>query len=175
MTQQQSGKIDPHYTFSQFLVTASNQAAVRTCRIVATHPGRAYNPLFLYGEADTSKTHLLYAIGNQIHTDDPTRTIVYLSCKQLMTQPSVTAAPVTLQQTRSRYQHIDVLLLDKLEHLAGSIAVQHELLYLMNLLHRAGKQIVIAAERTPQALATLTERLRARCAGGMLVAVPTSA
>ena len=175
MSQQQDGKLDPQHTFSRFPITATSQVAVETCRIVATHPGLAYNPLFLYGQADTSKTHLLHAIGNQICADNPSRTIVYLSCKRLMMQPSAVAAPVGLQETRSHYQQIDVLLLDELEHLAGSNALQQELLYLINVLHRAGKQIVIAADRTPQALAAVIDRLRARCAAGMMVAVLASA
>jgi chromosomal replication initiator protein len=174
MSQQQDGKLDPQHTFSRFPITATNQVAVETCRIVATHPGLAYNPLFLYGQADTSKTHLLHAIGNQIRADNSSRAIVYLSCKQLMMQSSAVAPLLGLEEARSRYRQIDVLLLDELEHLAGLNALQQELLYLITILDRAGKQIVIAADHTPQALAAVIERLRARCAAGMMVAVPTS-
>jgi chromosomal replication initiator protein len=164
MSHQQDGKLEHQFTFSRFPISATNQAVVETCRIVATHPGLAYNPLFLYGKADTSKTHLLHAIGNQIRADNPRRMIVYLSCKQLMMQRNTVAPVLGFQETRSRYQKIDVLLLDELEQLAGSSALQHELLYLITLLHRAGKQIVIAADRAPQALVVLIERVRARAA-----------
>jgi DNA replication protein DnaC len=91
MSQLQDGKLDPQFTFSHFPITATNQAAVEACHIVASHPGLAYNPLFLYGQAETSKTHLLQAIGNLIRAESPTRTILYLSCKQLMLQRSAVA------------------------------------------------------------------------------------
>ena len=175
MSQQQGGKLDPQYTFNRFPITATNHTAVETCRIVATHPGLAYNPLFLYGPTATGKTHLLHAIGNQIRAQNSSLKIVYLSCKQLMMQRGVIAPSVGLTEARSRYQQIDVMLLDDLEHLAGYTALQHELLYLITVLHRAGKQLVIVADRTPQALAALIARLRARCAAGMVMAVPSSA
>jgi chromosomal replication initiator protein len=175
MSQQQAGKLDPHFTFSRFTVNSINHTAVETCHIVATHPGLAYNPLFLYGSANTGKTHLIQAIGNQIHADNPTLKIVYLSCKQLMLQSNAVAPASGLQTTRSRYQHIDIMLLDDFEHLAGYTALQHELSYLINVLHRAGKQIVIVADRAPQALTAVIDHLRVRCMRGLVVAMPSSA
>ena len=175
MSQQQAGKLDPQYTFSRFPVNPTNHAAVETCHIVATHPGLAYNPLFLYGLANTGKTHLIQAIGNQIHADNPTLKVVYLSCKQLMLQKSAIAPPVGLQTTRSRYQQIDILLLDDLENLAGFSTLQHELSYLINVLDRVGKQIVMVADRAPQALTAVIDQLRACCMKGLVVAMPSSA
>jgi chromosomal replication initiator protein len=172
---QQPGALDPHYTFSRFSITATNQSAVEICRTVATRPGLAYNPLFFYGSAATGKTHLLHAIGNQIHAQTSSLKIVYLSCKQLMMQRDPVTPSVGLAETRARYPKIDVLLLDDLDHLAGYTALQHELLYLITALHHTGKQLVIVADRTPQALAALISRLRARCAAGMVIAVPSSA
>jgi chromosomal replication initiator protein len=92
-----------------------------------------------------------------------------------MMQRDPVTPSVGLAETRSRYPQIDVLLLDDLEYLAGYTALQHELLYLLTILHRARKQLVIVADRTPQALAVLISRLRARCAAGMVIAVPSSA
>jgi chromosomal replication initiator protein len=175
MSQQQAGKLDPQYTFSRFPVNATNHAAVETCHIVASHPGLAYNPLFLYGTANTGKTHLLQAIGNQIHAHNPTLKIVYLSSKQLTLQRNAIAPAIGLQTTRSRYKQIDVLLIDDLEHLAGYTALQHELSYFINVLDRAGKQIAIVADRAPQALTAVIDHLRAGCMGGLVVAMPSSA
>src|SRR5687768_6888990 len=98
MSQQQGGALNLQYTFSQFPINATNYATVETCRIVATHPGVVYNPLFLYGRPGTGKTHLLQAIGNQIRAQNPTLKIVYLSCKQLMMPRTTVAAGHGLEE-----------------------------------------------------------------------------
>ena len=114
---------------------------------VAQNPAAAYNPLFLYGNSGLGKTHLLYAIGNEIS-------------QSIMNK--------TTAQFRQKYRQADVLLVDDVQFIGGKESTQEEFFHTFDALHDAKKQIVLSSDRPPKEIKVLTDRLRGRFEMGLL-------
>ncbi len=154
------------YTFDTFVVGSNNRLAHAASVAVGDRPGGRYNPLFIYSGVGLGKTHLMHAIAHRCRQNG--YKAVYVSC-EMFTNELVTAIRTnTQEQFRAKYRTSDVLLVDDVQFLAGKPSTQEELFHTFNALHEAGKQVVLACDRPPKAMATLENRLRSRFEWGLI-------
>ncbi len=160
------------YTFDNFVVGKSNQFVYAAARTVAEHPGKKYNPLFIYGGVGLGKTHLLHAIGNYIHEFLPNLKIKYTTCEQF-TNDYITSlySPTknkAIIEFRGKYRNLDVLLVDDIQFISNKKETQEEFFHTFNDLILNNKQVIICSDRPPKDIETLEERLRSRFSSGLI-------
>jgi len=160
-------QLNPKYTFKNFVVGAGNQFAHAACMAVAEQPGKAYNPLFIYGGVGLGKTHLLNAIGNHIAENTDLR-IAYLTTEQFTNEVINSIRYDKMMDLRKRYRHIDMLMIDDIQFLAGKERTQEEFFHTFNALYEAHKQIVLSSDRFPKDMPDIEERLRSRFEWGLI-------
>ena len=156
------------YTFDKFIVGNSNKFAHAAAIAVADKPGEVYNPLFIYGNSGLGKTHLLLSIGQRIHESEPNAKIAYVKGDDFTNQMVQSIKDNTQEEFRNKYRHVDLLLVDDIQFIAGKIGVQEEFFHTFNNLYEAGKQIVITSDRPPMEMVKLEDRLRTRFEGGLM-------
>lgn len=156
------------YTFDKFVVGSSNKFAHAAAVAVADNPGTAYNPLFIYGNSGLGKTHLLLAIGQKIHEQDPSASVVYVKGDEFTNQMVMSIQAGTAEDFRRKYRNVDLFLVDDIQFIAGKISTQEEFFHTFNTLYEAGKQIVITSDRPPIEMNKLEDRLRTRFEGGLM-------
>ena len=154
-------------TFETFVVGDNNQMAAAAARAVADAPGQSYNPLFLYGETGLGKTHLMHAIGHAILRRRPEARIAYLSAEKFTNEFIQAIQENALTKFRQRYRHVDVLLIDDIQFLAGKERSQEEFFHTFNDIHGSGKQIVISSDRRASEIEKLEARLVSRFEWGL--------
>jgi chromosomal replication initiator protein len=159
--------LNPKYTFESFIVGNNNRFTHAAALAVAENPGKAYNPLFIYGGVGLGKTHLMQAIGHYI-IQKYQKKVIYTTADRFVSQVIEAIRIGELQKFREIYSSIDVLLIDDIQFIAESESTQEEFFYIFDTLHQLGKQIVITSDRPPKMLTTLTDRLRSRFEWGLI-------
>ncbi len=158
---------NPQFTFDNFIVGPSNQFAYSAATCVSKNPGLKYNPLFLYGPPGVGKTHLLYAIANEIRKDNPDFNIVYIKGDQFTNELIDAIKNGKNIEFRSKYREADLFLVDDIQFIAGKESTQEEFFHTFNKLYEENKQIVLTSDRKPDDMLTLEERLRSRFLWGI--------
>lgn len=156
------------YTFDRFIVGASNKFAHAAAMAVARNPGKTYNPLFIYGNSGLGKTHLLLAIGQDIHEREPQKQIAYIKGEEFMNQMVKSIKNGTAEEFRTKYRNVDLFLVDDIQFIAGKQSTQDEFFHTFNNIYESGNQIVITSDRPPLEMSLLDDRLRTRFEGGLM-------
>lgn len=160
--------LNQRYTFENFVVGPFNELPQAAAWAVSENPGRIYNPLFIYGGVGLGKTHLLQAIGNEAIKRVPQKRVKYIPSEKFTSEVVTAIKNHSMENFKSKYRAIDILILDDIQFLAGKEKTQEEFFHTFNSLYEKNKQIVLSSDRPPKAIPTLTERLRSRFEGGMM-------
>ena len=156
------------YTFDNFIVGSSNKFAHAAAIAVAENPGKAYNPLFIYGNSGLGKTHLLLAIGQEIHSRSPEKSIAYIKGDEFTNQMVKSLRENKAEEFRTKYRNVSLCLVDDIQFIAGKQGTQEEFFHTFNNIYEAGNQIVITSDRPPMEMAQLDDRLRTRFEWGLM-------
>ena len=160
--------LSPKFTFDTFVIGASNQFAHAASRAVADAPGKAYNPLFIYGGVGLGKTHLMNAIGNKIIDNHPNIKMMYAPAEQFTNEFVYSMRNDKMDQFKSKYRGLDVLIIDDIQFIAGKSGTQEEMFHTFNALYDTHKQIIFSSDRLPRDISPITERLRSRFGMGLI-------
>ena len=161
----------PSYTFENFIVGNSNRFAYQYALQASHYPAQQYNPLYIYGAPGLGKTHLLYAITNEIMSLYPNSNIIYVKGEDFTNELVEALQKKTPLQFREKYRNADVLLMDDIQFIAGRDSTQEEFFHTYNALYETGKQIIMTSDKPPKDIKELEERLRSRFEGGPIVKI----
>ena len=162
--------LNPKYTFDNFVIGASNNFAYAASLAVAEQPNEVYNPLFIYGDVGLGKTHLMNAIGNYIIQQNPVARIMLTTSERFANELiEAIAKRRGTSDLRAKMRNVDVLMVDDIQFLGKTTACQEEFFHTFNELYNSGKQIIISADRPPNEMPTIEERLRSRFGSGLIV------
>lgn len=161
-------KLNPRNTFENFVVGLGNQLAHAACIAVANTPGRAYNPLFLYGDTGLGKTHLMQAVAHQVLQTKVGAKIAYVSTEKFTNEFITAIQENSLIRFRKHYRSLDLLLIDDIHFLSGKERIQEEFFHTFNELFESGKQIVLSSDRPAGEIAKLESRLVSRFQWGLV-------
>jgi len=166
--------LNPRYTFENFVVGSFNELSFAAAQAVCKNPALTYNPLFVYGGVGLGKTHLLQAIGNEIIKKFPQKKVKYLTSEKFTSEVISAIRNHNIENLKSTYREIDVLIIDDIQFIAGKEKTQEEFFHTFNALHEKNKQVVLSSDRPPAAISALEERLCSRFEGGMIadIALP---
>jgi chromosomal replication initiator protein len=153
---------NPKNTFDTFVVGNNNNFAYAAAKAVAETPGKAYNPLFLYGGVGLGKTHLLQAIGQHVAGNKKHARVAYVSSEKFTNEYIEAIQNNKLVAFRKKYRQSEVLLIDDIQFLAGKERIQEEFFHTFNALHEAHKQIVLTCDRPASEIQGLEQRLVSR-------------
>ena len=159
---------NPKSTFETFVVGSSNRFAHAASLAVAEAPGVAYNPLFLYGGVGLGKTHLLYAIASVVHKNHPSYNIVYIKGDQFTNELIAALQEGRNNEFRYKYRNADLFLVDDIQFIAGKESTQEEFFHTFNNLYENHHQIVLTADRPPNEMLRLEDRLKTRFEWGLI-------
>ena len=163
--------LDPHYTFENFVEGKSNQLGKAAAMQVAMNPGRAYNPLLLYGGTGLGKTHLMHAAGNLLMQNNPDAKVLYLRSEQFVSGMVKALQQKNMDEFKRRFRTVDALLIDDIQFFAGKDTTQEEFFHTFNALFEAKQQIILTCDRYPKELDKLEPRLKSRLGWGLSVAI----
>lgn len=156
------------FTFEHFVVGPANRFAHAAAMAVANMPGKAYNPLLIYGDSGLGKTHLLYAIGHEVKSRDRGLNIVYIKGDEFTNELISAIQNASQRAFREKYRTADLLLVDDVQFIAGKIQTEEEFFHTFNTLFESGKQIVLTSDRPPREMLRLEDRLKTRFEWGLL-------
>ncbi len=161
--------LNSKYTFENFVVGKGNELAHAACQAVAANPGRAYNPLFIYGGVGLGKTHLIQAVGSEI--SKRCNKILYVTCEKFTNDYIQSVRSGRAKEFKELYRGVDLLLIDDIQFMGGKDGTQEEFFHTFNELHQTNKQIVITSDRQPKFIPALEKRLLSRFEWGMIADV----
>ena len=167
--------LNPRFTFDSFVAGKSNEFVYAAAKAVAENPSENFNPLYIYGASGLGKTHLLQSIANYLSLHKPSLRVLYTTCEKFFNE-LIDSIYITnggnnrdsQARFRDRYRHVDVLLIDDVQFLAGKQSAQEALFHTFNALQENNRQIVLTSDVPPKEIATLEERLRTRFEGGLI-------
>jgi chromosomal replication initiator protein len=163
--------LDPHYTFETFVEGKSNQLGKAAAMQVAMNPGRAYNPLLLYGGTGLGKTHLMHAAGNLMRERNPEFKVLYLRSEQFVGSMIEALRTKSMDEFKRRFRSVDALLIDDIQFFAGKDTTQEEFFHTFNALFESKQQIILTCDRYPKEVDKLEPRLKSRLGWGLSVAI----
>jgi chromosomal replication initiator protein len=166
-----SSNLDPAYRFDSFVEGKSNQLGRAAAMQVAASPGRAYNPLLLYGGTGLGKTHLMHAAGNAMRAQNPSTRVLYLRSEQFFAGMMKALAEKSMDQFKRQFQQVDALLIDDIQFFAGKDRTQEEFFHTFNALFDGKQQIILTCDRYPKEVENLEPRLKSRLGWGLSVAI----
>lgn len=161
-------RLNPRYSFDDFVIGASNRFAHAAANAVAETPAKSYNPLFVYGGAGLGKTHLLHAIGHYVRKLYPRLKVRYVTTEQFTNEFINAIRDDSITEFQRLYRMTDVLLVDDVQFLQSKERTQEEFFHTFNALHNAEKQIVLSSDRPPKQIGQLEDRLRSRFEWGLM-------
>ena len=167
----ENAHLNPKYRFDTFVVGNNNKFAHSASLAVAESPGEAYNPPYLYGGAGLGKTHLMHSIGHFILDQNPDKKVLYVTSEQFTNEviESIRSGNAAkMNKFREKYRTVDVLLIDDVQFIIGKESTQEEFFHTFNVLHAAGKQIILSSDKPPKEMETLEERFRSRFEWGLI-------
>lgn len=161
-------EFNPQFTFDNFVVGSSNRFAHAAAVSVANNPAETYNPLFIYGPSGLGKTHLLYAIASVVHKNHPSYNIVYIKGDQFTNELIAALQEGRNNEFRNKYRNADLFLVDDIQFIAGKESTQEEFFHTFNNLYENHHQIVLTADRPPNEMLRLEDRLKTRFEWGLI-------
>ncbi|MEY4862458.1 MAG: chromosomal replication initiator protein DnaA [Pseudomonadota bacterium] len=164
-------RLNPDFTFAQFVSGKANDLARAAALQVAEHPGGSYNPLFLYGGVGLGKTHLIHAVGNAVIARQPSANVRYITANQFFQDMVASIRRQAVDEFKRYYQTLDLLLIDDIQFLSGKERSQEEFFYAFENLIAARKQIIISSDTYPKEMSGIDDRLKSRFNSGLIVAI----
>ena len=160
--------LEPRYSFDSFVVGKSNELAYNAARTLAEGGPVSFNPLFLHGTTGLGKTHLMHAIGGELRARQPGAKVAYLSAEKFMVEFLAALRAKDTISFKQRLRSVDLLMIDDVQFIAGKESTQEEFFHTMNEIISAGKRLVITADRSPQNLEGIQDRILSRMAWGLV-------
>ncbi len=160
--------LEGRYTFDSFVVGKSNELAYNAARSLTDDGPIGFNPLFLHGTTGLGKTHLMHAIGGELHARQPGAKVAYLSAEKFMVDFLAALRAKDTISFKQRLRSADLLMIDDVQFIAGKESTQEEFFHTMNEVIGAGKRLVITADRSPQNLEGIQDRILSRMAWGLV-------
>jgi chromosomal replication initiator protein len=164
-------RLNPDFTFANFVEGKSNQLARAAAAQVAENPGRAYNPFFLYGGVGLGKTHLMHAVGNMMRAKNPNAKVAYVHSERFVGDMVRALQHNTINEFKMAYRSLDALMIDDIQFFAGKERSQEEFFHTFNALFEGQQQVILTCDRYPKEVDGLEERLKSRFGWGLTVAI----
>ena len=164
-------RVNPDFTFDNFVEGKSNQLAKAAACQVADNPGTAYNPLFVYGGVGLGKTHLMHAIANAMKAKRPQARVAYVHSERFVGDMVRALQHNTIADFKQAYRTLDALLIDDIQFFAGKERSQEEFFHTFNALLEDRQQVVLTCDRYPKEVTGLEERLKSRFGWGLTIAI----
>ncbi|MBF0281593.1 MAG: chromosomal replication initiator protein DnaA [Zetaproteobacteria bacterium] len=162
------GAVDSRFDFNNFIVGSSNEFCHAACIAVANQPGENYNPLFIHGGVGLGKSHLIQATANHIHKEKPHLKIAYRRGENFTNELITAIKCKNTENFRSKYRHVDLLIIDDVQFIAGKESTQEELFNTFDALYELKKQIILVSDRHPKDMNKLDDRLKSRFGWGLV-------
>jgi chromosomal replication initiator protein len=164
-------RLNPDFTFASFVEGKSNQLARAASQQVGENPGRAYNPLFLYGGVGLGKTHLMHAIGHVILERNPHARVAYVHSERFVSDMVRALQHNSINEFKAAYRSLDALLIDDIQFFANKDRSQEEFFHTFNALLEGQQQVILTCDRYPKEVTGLEERLKSRFGWGLTVSI----
>jgi chromosomal replication initiator protein len=164
-------RINAEFTFDGFVEGKSNQLAKAAAIQVAGNPGKAYNPLFIYGGVGLGKTHLMHAVANKLKERNSEARLAYVHSERFVGDMVKALQHNTINDFKSAYRSLDCLMIDDIQFFAGKDRSQEEFFHTFNALLESQQQVILTCDRYPKEVDGLEERLKSRFGWGLTVAI----